>query len=51
MQVKLGDMVPITLKFEDGDQLTVNFEVRTANGDSVDSMKGNGMNGMHNAQH
>jgi periplasmic copper chaperone A len=50
-QVKPGDIVPITLQFEGGDELTVNFEVRNADGRSVDSMKGMDMNGMHNVQH
>jgi periplasmic copper chaperone A len=49
--VRPGDTVPITLKFEGGDQLTVNFEVRNADGQSVGGMKGMDMNGMHNVQH
>ncbi len=50
-QVKPGDRVPITLQFEGGDQLTVNFEVRNADGRSVGGMKGMDMSGMHNVQH
>lgn len=50
-QVQPGDRVPITLQFEGGDELTVNFEVRNADGRSVDGIKGMDMNGMHNVQH
>jgi periplasmic copper chaperone A len=50
-QVKPGYKVPITLQFEGGDELTVNFEVRNADGSSVDGMKGVDVNGTHNVQH
>jgi periplasmic copper chaperone A len=49
-QIKPGDKVPITLQFEGGDKLPVNFEVRNADGRSVDGMKGMDMSGTHNVQ-
>jgi len=49
--VKPGDMVPITLLFEGGDKLTVDFEVHKTDGGTSGGMKGSNMNGMHNVQH
>jgi len=47
-QLTPGDMVPITLLFEGGDSLTVDFEVRNADGGVSGGRKGMDKNGMHN---
>ena len=49
--IKPGDRVPITLLFEGGDKLTVNFEVRNTDASSSDSMGGMDMNGMYDMKH
>lgn len=46
-EIKPGDMVPITLQFEGGKALTVNFEVRKPSANGPGAMKGMGdMKGM-----
>ncbi len=49
--IKLGDRVPITLLFEGGDKLTVNFEVRNTDASATGGMKDMDMNGMHDTNH
>ncbi len=45
--VKPGDKVPITFRFEGGKTLTVDFEVRKPGASGPGSMKGMDMGGMH----
>lgn len=49
--IKPGDTVPVTLLFEGGDKLMVNFEVRNADASSSGGMGGMDMNGMHDMKH
>lgn len=49
--IKPGDTVPVTLLFEGGNKLMVNFEVRNADASSSGSMGGMDMNGMHDMKH
>ena len=49
--IKPGDRIPVTLLFEGGDKLTVNFEVRKADASSSGGMGGMDMNGMHDMKH
>ena len=50
-QIKPGDRVAVTLLFEGGDRLMVNFEVRNADASSAGGMGGMDMNGMHDMKH
>lgn len=49
--IKPGDTVRVTLLFEGGDKLMVNFEVRNTDASSSGDMGGMDMNGMHGMKH
>lgn len=49
--IKPGDRVAITLLFEGGAKLTVNFEVRNPDASSAGGMGGMDMNGIHDMKH